>query len=438
MKNLNNRKNQLIIAAVLLLVIGVANYFNYYAPPKPIQKLLSFTNLSKEEQQSLIQKAKNSKFEKQTINSLEPKDTVEVKKVSEKDINDNYLNYAIDSNGKLVKWNKTKIKVFVSPSEYQRTIYQALSLYNSFFEGYFTFFVTNKRENADIKIDIVDKFDSNENKDSIYMAGVTNNSFSGEDKHLTNSIIQILSKKPNSNQKVTSSEVYKVALHEIGHALGIIGHSPKDSDIMYAATRVSDFSKRDIATLKMMYSNNEELIKEETANFASVKLNEAEEYARKSPNKAISWVNLGRVYYDLNKKDKALDAYKRALSIEPKNPIIYQSMAECYYSSEKYETAIKYYNLSVDYSKTDEEKNPLISMIGMCYAKMENFEQAYTYFKQSYDFDKNDKALLKNYLVSCVETERKQEALNAINDYKLKHPSIVDEEFIKDVLKWAK
>ncbi len=437
MNKLNKQTKLLVLAFALLLIIGVANYFNYYAPDLSEGKVLSFSSLSPMAQHRLINGAKHQKKLK-LFNFKRDEKPENEKSFSSAHAGDNYLTYAVDSNGKLVKWKKKKLKVYISPSEYKETIQNALNQYNSYFEEYFTFYPAKTREDSDIKIDVVDHFSSNDNQDSIYMAGITNNTFSGDDKRLTNSIIQILSKKPNSTQKVTDEEVFRVVLHEMGHALGIIGHSPNSSDVMFASSNVEDFSQRDINTLKLMYSNNDEAVQKETKDYADVKLKEAEDYAKDTPNKAISWVNLGKVYYDLNKKEEALDAYKKALEIEPDNPLIYQSMAECYYSSEKYETAIKYYNYALDCAKTDEVKNPFISMIGMCYAKMEDFDKAYYYFKRAFEFDKNNKTMLKNYLVACVETDRKQEATNAINLYSEKHPSIVNEKFIQDVMKWAK
>ncbi|MBR2525028.1 tetratricopeptide repeat protein [bacterium] len=440
MKNPNKQQKLFLIATVLLLIIGIANYINYYAPPKSLYKLLSFSQLTTDEQEKLFKNVNNSniKSQKSLTEETQKDNNYTVKSLEKEDLSENYINYAVDSNGKLVKWNKQKITVFVSPSDYQEQIYNALSRYNTVFDGFFRFYISNKRELSDVKIDVVDKFNSNDNPDSLYIAGLTSNNFTSEGRHLSGSVVQLLSKKPNSDKKVTKNEMYRVALHEIGHALGIIGHSPNERDIMYSSAMVNDFSARDIATLKMMYSNDEALIKRETKNFASTKLKEAEEYAKKTKNKAIPWVNLGRVYYDLDRKDDALNAYKKALTIEPNNPVIYQSMAECYYSSKKYETAIKYYKLAIDCSSNDEQKNPLINMIGLCYAKMENFEEAYIYFKQSYEFDRYNKMMLKNYLVACVETERKNEALAAIDNYKQKFPMIMEEEFIKDVLKWAK
>jgi predicted Zn-dependent protease len=51
-------------------------------------------------------------------------------------------------------------------------------------------------------------------------------------------------------------ELYKTVLHEMGHALGLAGHSPDPGDIMYRSTalsRATALSERDRATLAELY-----------------------------------------------------------------------------------------------------------------------------------------------------------------------------------------
>jgi hypothetical protein len=61
------------------------------------------------------------------------------------------------------------------------------------------------------------------------------------------------------NGRVFSDEdIQRTALHEVGHALGIQGHSPSANDIMYYAVnhqRPGYLSKRDVKTLLKMYSD---------------------------------------------------------------------------------------------------------------------------------------------------------------------------------------
>ena len=435
MNKSDKQKNQIIILAVLLLIIGIANYFNYYAPPKPIEEVLSFSELNEKSKNSLINDAKNHKIFNKNKEIENENVNKEIKNLSNKDTN--YLNYAIDSNGKLVRWQKNKILVYVSKSPYQSSIYRAFNYYNSVFENYFKFYSANSPQKADIIVDVVDSFSSNTSNDSLYMAGLTNNTITGQDRNLTKSHIQLLSTTPNSNKPLSEKEMFKVALHEIGHSIGIIGHSPNSKDVLYATSGVSVFSERDINTIKMMYSGNNELISTATKNYSKTRIEEAEKYTKLSPKKAIAWENLAKVYYDAGMKEKALDAYKKALYLEPSNPIIYQSMGECYYTSEKYGAAIQSYDTALKYSKTEQERINIFTMIGMCYAKQEKFDMAYPYFREAFNFDNANKSVLKNLLVACVQLDKKEEAKSAISKYSEVTNSPIDDEFINDTLKWC-
>ena len=54
----------------------------------------------------------------------------------------------------------------------------------------------------------------------------------------------------------TDLELLKTALHEIGHAIGILGHSKNITDIMYYSTashRQSTLSDKDIETVNKIY-----------------------------------------------------------------------------------------------------------------------------------------------------------------------------------------
>jgi predicted Zn-dependent protease len=64
--------------------------------------------------------------------------------------------------------------------------------------------------------------------------------------------VKLLSKDINQHEW-QPGELRLVALHEIGHALGIFGHSLKAGDIMYSEKGASELSARDINTINILY-----------------------------------------------------------------------------------------------------------------------------------------------------------------------------------------
>jgi len=56
--------------------------------------------------------------------------------------------------------------------------------------------------------------------------------------------------------------VYKVSLHELGHLLGIIGHSKNPKDIMFPSiTLTSQLSERDVKTIRNLYAAAHDIYK---------------------------------------------------------------------------------------------------------------------------------------------------------------------------------
>lgn len=77
-----------------------------------------------------------------------------------------------------------------------------------------------------------------------------------------NAKILLLTIDPSSTVPLTPILLAKVALHEVGHALGLIGHSSNRLDIMFfsmdLSNRVGSISERDSKTLRALYANRPE------------------------------------------------------------------------------------------------------------------------------------------------------------------------------------
>ncbi len=78
------------------------------------------------------------------------------------------------------------------------------------------------------------------------------------DKGILKSDITILTSKPGAAGDIGANHMRHVVLHEVGHALGIFGHSPRAGDIMYGIVMPTDsesnLSDRDKHTMLALYS----------------------------------------------------------------------------------------------------------------------------------------------------------------------------------------
>lgn len=166
----------------------------------------------------------------------------------------NYTEYA--TSGTNIRWNcpSRVLNVFVAEAP-TRQLKEAL---NCAFEkwqtvGCFSFRYTTEAAKADIICQWVDRAEAMANPAEGGEAKLTYKA--GTIRRATLSLLTT-----RGNRAATVHEVGAVALHEVGHCLGIVGHSPSPDDVMYFSihsdiqfVKYPTLSNRDIETLRTMY-----------------------------------------------------------------------------------------------------------------------------------------------------------------------------------------
>ena len=195
------------------------------------------------------------------------------------------------------------------------------------------------------------------------------------DKILTKMVLTFYKTNPYG-ETFTQSEISNTATHEIGHTLGIMGHSDNPSDIMFAtkdstahtsflSSYARDLSMRDLRTLALLYRieptiSNTKNLHSEHFYYAPLilgsddvrlqkKLQEYSQYVKQYPNIAAGYINLASVYADLGDFDSSLSNLDLAEKIATNNDELFMinyNKAVVHFNKQSYNEALGYANKS--------------------------------------------------------------------------------------------
>ena len=217
-------------------------------------------NSSKIKNQQLLERSRhlynflNSLTENEIINFLKYNDL----EISEENAQRLDIGHYFSDLSKVAIWqNPERITVYIGKSSESELIKKAFLIWDKALGSGINFVFVEDKQKADVTLFCVEKLDGGK-------LGSTK-TFSKKDRislksYLTKAKIQIALHEPDSGNKINGTNILSTTLHEIGHALGIISHSPQKGDIMYFDSSSykqgkSEISNRDINTVKKIYGN---------------------------------------------------------------------------------------------------------------------------------------------------------------------------------------
>ena len=355
---------------------------------------------------------------------------------------ENYIKNATDENGDIHIFKKNPILIYVPQGEYYDPITQAFVAYNNNFKGLFSFKATNNPNESDIKIVLTDDF--SEFSDLNGAIGLGAPKRYDKNGNIEYSELKILNQNTLGGYKPTLIAVYNTALHEIGHCIGILGHSQNEADLMYKSLDLNrdsnvlrDFSYRDKETIKLMYSGKNNYIQNSIRNAQQEKLKENLEYAKES-NNSDSYLILADSYYGMKQYDKALEAYKKALELNKDNYKIYLKLAACYEQAKKYDDEITFSQYALKKAQNDEQRALANIAVASGYYNKKNYEEALPYSYKALELDPQQKDYFINYLNICNILNKKSNAKEAYDMYIGNFNSNSFDADEKKLIEWAK
>lgn len=242
-----------------------------------------------------------------------------------------------------LRWPKQRmpVKVYLRPSStvpgyrpvFQEILKQALQSWTAASSGNVEFKLIDSEKDADIFVRW-----TNDTKDVASIAEGGDVKYKGNSKGLNHVDITILTLNPSPDQPLTDDLVAWISLHEVGHAIGLLGHSSNPKDVMFVSApqvaEVPSLSERDKTTIVKLYTTefgdtwmtlNDEAIECIDKGDIQTGVKKYREALKLSPDNRTVLSNLVRAEYKMaialfndNKKDDAEPHFKEALAIEDK------------------------------------------------------------------------------------------------------------------------
>ncbi len=268
---------------------------------------------------------------------------------------------------KIIRWDIASfpLKVYIDfpsndklPDYYREEISKALNQWETS-SGFLKFTFTQKAKEAQIVIKFLPLPENNcVGRVCKYVVAFTEPTIKVD--MLKKMTITLYDKDAYGNY-FSDKELYNTILHEIGHALGIMGHSYSTDDLMYMSNEEQQnniytrfrssfqyISAKDINTITLLYNLAPDIsnipvskIEKEKLIYPPIilgtaedmqmdKIKEAKNYIKKAPAIPNGYIDLGIAYAQLGQKNNALKALNKALELSKTpqdNYIVYYNMA---------------------------------------------------------------------------------------------------------------
>ena len=309
-------------------------------------------------------------------------------------IEDNYI-YSAILNKDILRWNieSFPIKVYFekTTNSYRDNIKKAFEQWGKA-SGFLQFKEVYNQEESDIEVKFIPYNGPRCQSATCNYVIATTTSTTDKYHRLKQMVITFYKTNP-FGESFSDAEIYNTALHEIGHALGISGHSDNPNDVMYASHHkvsavfepyskdIFYLSRRDLNTLALLYrlapsitnskgwfyenlyypplilGNDEEILKK--------KLEEYQQYINKYPNYCGGYINIATVYSSMGNNKKAQNALDKAFEFatnDNEKYLIHYNRAVMYFNNQDFNAAL---NCAKDAQaiKNDETTNALIQDI---------------------------------------------------------------------------
>jgi tetratricopeptide (TPR) repeat protein len=113
------------------------------------------------------------------------------------------------------------------------------------------------------------------------------------------------------------------------------------------------------------------------------------EYHANAQDQAISWNNLGKVYHALGRRAEAIDAYERAIKLDPGHAWPYNNLGVVYAAQGDYEPAATFYRQAIEQHDSDKDRSVSWDNLGNVLTALGQYEEAIEAYQQAVTLNPN-------------------------------------------------
>jgi tetratricopeptide (TPR) repeat protein len=99
------------------------------------------------------------------------------------------------------------------------------------------------------------------------------------------------------------------------------------------------------------------------------------------PDSSQGWINLGLIYYSIDSTEQALDAYQRAIKINPEDLSLLSNLFSIYFNTHEYDSAVEYGNKMLSLNLDNESRANVLYNMAFAYNSLDKIDSAVTYLK---------------------------------------------------------
>ena len=313
----------------------------------------------------------------------------------------------VASNGRLTRFDRDTITVYTDTVPFEAEVYEealsrSLSLWEKKTQGQLQFEPTPDASAADIRIKWAYQQDRRQSSEYIGEAMLIRG-MDGFHVEIEVALRDRTSLKPHSSEVVQTA-----LLHEIGHAIGLWGHSDDPNDVMYFAATAKAPTVRDIATWTKVSETPVD------APFHKRALQALQADIEEDPKVAGNHYLIGMVHADLGDYRLAISAFQRALEIEPQLGVSSVQIARIFQQKGIYDQAIRHYTQALKTAPSAE----VFGALGTLWLLQNEFDQAVNSLQRALTFAPDSATLNQNLLaayhrwgVHYLKTDQFSEAL---------------------------